>query len=223
MRRYSTNLTFVDMLFNLLIGFTSLFIIAFLLINPIADNGKIDPVTEFMITATWNDESPIDMDMWVRGPGINGADRNVIGYMNKDGRYMVLDRDDLGASNDSFLLNGEVVTVRRNIETVTINAIIPGEYVVNIHFFGPNNKQFYDRIEEIELTLYDMHPYNIKFSGKKKVSFREEVTVISFVVDADGFIKDVRSDIEVDKIRPADQSDAAVDGTIQIVPSTGDN
>ena len=31
MRRYSSNLAFVDLLFNLLVGFTSLFVIAFLL------------------------------------------------------------------------------------------------------------------------------------------------------------------------------------------------
>ena len=208
------------MLFNLLIGFTSLFIIAFLLINPIAEDGKIDPVTEFMITATWDDESPIDMDIWVRGPGINGADQNVIGFQNKDGRYKVLDRDDLGANNDSFLLNGEPVIVKRNIETVTINAIIPGEYIVNIHFFGPNREEHHNHVEEIELTIYDMHPYEIKFTGKKKVSFREEVTVVSFVVDADGFITDVRSDIEVDTIRPDTQT---VMETHHFVPNIGDD
>ena len=42
MRKYSTNLGFVDLLFNLLVGFVSLLLIAFLLINPIADDGKID-------------------------------------------------------------------------------------------------------------------------------------------------------------------------------------
>jgi len=47
MRKYSSNLAFVDLLFNLLVGFTSLLLLAFLLINPIADEGKIDPVSNF--------------------------------------------------------------------------------------------------------------------------------------------------------------------------------
>ena len=34
MRKYSSNLAFVDLLFNLLVGFTSLLLLAFLLINP---------------------------------------------------------------------------------------------------------------------------------------------------------------------------------------------
>ena len=68
MRKYSTNLGFVDLLFNLLVGFVSLLLIAFLLINPIADEGKIDPITEFIITTTWPDNSTIDVDLWVQGP-----------------------------------------------------------------------------------------------------------------------------------------------------------
>ena len=43
MRKYSSNLAFVDLLFNLLVGFTSLFIIAFLMINPIAKDGEVTP------------------------------------------------------------------------------------------------------------------------------------------------------------------------------------
>lgn len=221
MRRYSTNLTFVDMLFNLLIGFTSLFIIAFLLINPIADEGKIDPVTQFMLTATWDNESPIDLDVWVKGPGINGSNMNVIGFQNKDGRYMVLDRDDLGANNDSFMLNGEPMIVKRNIETVVINSIVPGEYVVNVHFFGPNREIHHNRLEEVEVTLYDMEPFTIKFTGKKSLSFREETTLVSFVVTEDGEITDVRSDIGLDKIRPEDGSVVPTAPTYSFVPEPG--
>lgn len=43
MRKYSSNLAFVDLLFNLLIGFASLFVIAFLMINPIAKTGAVTP------------------------------------------------------------------------------------------------------------------------------------------------------------------------------------
>ena len=80
MRKYSTNLGFVDLLFNLLVGFCSLLLIAFLLINPIADEGKIDPRSEFLIVATWPDNSVMDIDLWVKGP-----DGSVVSFKNKDG------------------------------------------------------------------------------------------------------------------------------------------
>lgn len=68
MRRYSSNIAFIDLLFNLLIGFTSLLLIAFLLINPVAEEGKIDPRSEFLITMSWLDTSGIDLDIWIEGP-----------------------------------------------------------------------------------------------------------------------------------------------------------
>ena len=65
MRKYSSNLAFVDLLFNLLVGFTSLFVIAFLLINPIAKSGVIDPPIRLMIEMRWDDSSPRDIDLHV--------------------------------------------------------------------------------------------------------------------------------------------------------------
>ena len=100
MRKYSTNLGFVDLLFNLLVGFVSLLLIAFLLINPIADDGKIDPVTEFIINVQWPDNSSIDIDLWVQGP-----EGTIVSFKQKDGNYMVLERDDLGISNDFVMIN----------------------------------------------------------------------------------------------------------------------
>ena len=44
---------FTDLLFNALLGFVVMFVLAFLLINPIAKSGAIDPKAEFLITLTW--------------------------------------------------------------------------------------------------------------------------------------------------------------------------
>jgi hypothetical protein len=38
---------FTDLLFNALLGFVVMFVLAFLLINPIAKSGAIDPKAEF--------------------------------------------------------------------------------------------------------------------------------------------------------------------------------
>ena len=218
MKRYSSNLAFVDMLFNLLIGFTSLFIIAFLLINPTAEEGKVTPITEFIITAAWDPDSPIDIDLWVRGPGPD--DRfTTVGYQGKDGRYMVLERDDLGITNDVYTVNGEQLVVARNIETLTINAIVPGEYVVAIHFFGPNNEKNLTHVEEVEVIVTEMNPYRIIYGEKKLLKFRQEISFVSFVVDKDGRVTDIRTDIDI-KVRPPNTRYEA--GTGPVAPATYD-
>lgn len=198
-RRYSSNLSFVDMLFNLLVGFTSLFILAFLLINPIADEGKIDPVTQLMITLTWDPDLPPDLDMHIRTP--NG---DIVSFRRRDNNWMVLDRDDLGASSDYYVVNGETLIVKKNVEVVSVNAIVPGEYVVNVHFYGCGGCLAFiekggddARIDNLlyEIEVIDMHPFKIVYSTIETIKLREEQTVATFIVDEEGNIKDIRTDI----------------------------
>ena len=197
MRKYSNNLAFTDLLFNLLIGFTSLLLIAFLLINPIAEEGKIDPRSEFMITSSWDDESSIDIDLWVKGP-----DDTIVGFPSKDGRYMVLERDDLGDTNDLIQLNGDTILIQRNLETLSINAIVPGEYIVTVHNYSTsvsNENEEYPT--PVTIDIMDMNPFSLDMSRTVKVRVKEEVPVFSFMVDEDGNIYDMNDQIDV-KIRP---------------------
>lgn len=197
MRKYSNNLAFTDLLFNLLIGFTSLLLIAFLLINPIAEEGKIDPRSEFIITSSWDDESAIDIDLWVKGP-----DDTIVGFPSKDGRYMVLERDDLGDTNDLIQLNGDTILIQRNLETLSINAIVPGEYIVTVHNYSTsvsNENEEYPT--PVTIDIMDMNPFSLDMSRTVKVRLKEEVSVFSFMVDEDGNIYDMNDQIDV-KIRP---------------------
>lgn len=59
---------FSDLLFNALLTFTFLFLMALLLMNPQAKSGIINPKAEFMITVSWPDNTPDDIDTWVEGP-----------------------------------------------------------------------------------------------------------------------------------------------------------
>ncbi len=59
---------FTDLLFNALLGFVVMFVLAFLLINPIAKSGAIDPKAEFLITLTWPDGRREDVDLYVEDP-----------------------------------------------------------------------------------------------------------------------------------------------------------
>jgi hypothetical protein len=187
MKDYSNNLVFVDLLFNLLVGFTSLFIIAFMLINPITKNATIDPPIVFIIECFWNNDSNTDIDLYVQGP-----DGNIVYYGNKDGSYMVLERDDLGKSNDTFIINDKVVTINRNYEMVTMSQLPPGEYVVNVHYFTKRGEP-----EPVEVAVTSIVPFKKIINREVILTPNQEVTVISFYVNSQGKVEDVRTDLSI--------------------------
>ena len=190
MRKYGSDTALSDMNLNLMLGFVVLFILAFLMINPVADKGKIDPDGLIMITLRWDKYSAKDMDLWVKGP-----DRTIVSYQSKDGRYIILDRDDLGGANDQIIVNGVVKTIARNLETVMITDLQDGEYVVNVHHFASAAGEIVVDVEVIGLL-----PYRIWFTGNATLTARREVTLVTFVVK-DGRVVDVRTDIQI-PLRP---------------------
>lgn len=187
MRKYSSNLAFVDLLFNLLVGFTSLFIIAFLLINPIAKKGTIDPPIVMMVEMRWDDSSYRDMDLYVRDPS-----GSVVYYANKENGYVTLKRDDLGNRNDSFIVNGEKVTIKRNYEVTTMTVLPDGDYVINVHQFSSRSHE----PVEVEVVVTGLQPYAVYYTGTVTIAPRQEATMIVFKV-VDGKVTDIRTDVEV--------------------------
>lgn len=67
-RRYVSNLAFIDLLFNLILGFVMLFLISFLLINNPAKTSEIEYKAEIMIVMSWQDDHEGDIDLWVETP-----------------------------------------------------------------------------------------------------------------------------------------------------------
>jgi len=189
MRRYSSNLAFVDLLFNLLVGFTSLFVIAFLLINPIAKNGVVDPPIRFMIEMSWDDESHNDMDLYLKGP-----DGKTVFYSHKANGYITLKRDDIGAQSDTFTLNGKTITVSRNYEITTMTSLPDGDYVVNVHFYSKKDAVF--NMQEVNVRVTDLQPYSVVFEGTASLEKFQERTLLVFRVK-DGQVVDKRTDVQV--------------------------
>ena len=64
--KYKTGWGFIDLLFNLLVGFTFMFILAFMLINPVAKKETVDPKAEYLVVVTWDNDSVYDIDTWVQ-------------------------------------------------------------------------------------------------------------------------------------------------------------
>jgi len=185
MRRHSQiGVAFTDLLFNALLGFVVMFMLAFLLINPIAKSGSIDPKAEFLITLTWPDGRAEDVDLYVEDPA-----GDLVWFRNREAGLMHLDRDDLGRRNDVVEIAGRLVVNPINQETVSIRGIVPGEYVVNLHLYRALDNQPVPATVKVE-----------KLNPKVELVFQGPVTLIEqgdertaarFLVGADGRILDV--------------------------------
>ena len=51
-------------LLKMIQALTFFFILAVLFMNPVAKKGIIDPKAEYLITVTWPDNNPDDIDTW---------------------------------------------------------------------------------------------------------------------------------------------------------------
>ena len=92
---------FSVMLFKALQVVAFLFFIALLVMNPEAKQGKIDTKAEFIITMTWPDSHPDDIDLYAEDPL-----GNIVWYHVREAGFMVLDRDDRGGLNNTIVVNG---------------------------------------------------------------------------------------------------------------------
>lgn len=187
MRKYSSNLAFVDLLFNLLVGFTSLFIIAFLMINPIAKQGTVEPPVMMLVEVQWDDDSRNDVDLWIKGPS-----DLLVGYTRKDGGYANLERDDLGIASDSYTVNGEKILIRRNYEVVSFTALPDGEYIINVQMFTG----LITTDEPVRIRVTIISPFNVVYEGEVILKKgKQEITAVSFIVE-DGKVVDSNTKIQ---------------------------
>lgn len=175
---------FIDLLFNALLGFTFLFLVAIMFMNPEAKSGIIDPKAEYIITVTWPDNNPNDIDTWVEDP-----DGRVIWFRNPESGLIHLDRDDRGSVSDTIKVDGKEVVNPLNQEVVTIRGTVQGEYVVNTHYYASDNEEPVDvtvKVEKVnpklEVVYYDTH--TLQQEGDEK-------TAVRFKIDRDGDVIDV--------------------------------
>lgn len=124
---------FSALLFNSLKAITFMFFISFAMINKPADEGKVDPKAEMIITVTWPDNDPDDVDTYVMDPA-----GNIVWYNQREAGLMHLERDDRGMFKDVFLLNNEEIVNPLNQETVAFRGLTDGEYIVNIVHYIAN-------------------------------------------------------------------------------------
>ena len=186
--RFKSAIGFIDLLFNILLGFAFLFIVAFLLIKPETKKKDFDRRAEFIVILEWNHDAPDDLDLYVQDPL-----ENRVSFRHSTVNFMHLDKDDLGSMNDTITnADGTVSTVRINREVVTIRGIIEGEYIINGHYYSERSyKQIAKKYKEltVKVELHKVNPYSILWVGEKKFTHRgQEETFVRFRLDKDGNI-----------------------------------
>jgi hypothetical protein len=186
MRRSSEiGVAFTDLLFNALLGFVVMFVLAFLLINPIARTGAVDAKAEFLITLSWPDGRSEDVDLYVEDPS-----GNLVWFRAREAGLMHLDRDDLGRTNDVIQITGREIVNPLNQEVVSIRGIQPGEYVVNLHLYRAAADA---RPVPATLKVEKLNPkVEIVFYGEIVLERpSDERTAVRFSLRADGRVADV--------------------------------
>ena len=184
--KYKSTIGFTDLLFNILVGFAFLFIIAFLLIKPEAKKEDFERRAEFVVVMEWDHDASGDIDLYVEDPS-----GKQVSFRYHNHNFMHLDKDDLGAMNDTVVnADGTISTVKINREVVTIRGIIKGEYTVNGHYYSART---YDKINPkkpvitVRVELHKVNPYSIAWVGEKTFTHRgQEETFLRFRLDETG-------------------------------------
>jgi len=209
--KYKSTIGFTDMLFNILVGFAFLFIIAFLLIKPEAKKEDFERRAEFVVVMEWDHDQPDDIDLYVQDP--TGTK---VHFRLPVTNFMYLDKDDLGFANDIVKnVDGTITKVNINREVVTIRGIIPGEYIINAHYYssrkwtgqtlstvsgdvrevgdivsvdrhGKGEKATGKKLT-VKIELHKVDPYKIWWLGEKTFTHRgQEETFVRFIIDQEG-------------------------------------
>ena len=167
------------MLFKALQVVAFLFFIALLLVAPETQSGKVDNKAEFLITMTWPDNHPDDIDTFVQDP-----QGQIVWFRRREADFMLLDRDDRGGINDFVVVNGKKVPTSTRQELITIRGIIAGEYTVNIYHFAAVTGQ----PVPVTVMVQKINP-KVTIVAKETINLLQggdEKTAVRFTLDAKG-------------------------------------
>ena len=181
--RYKSSFGFIDLLFNLLIGVTLMFFLAFLLINPVAKKKDIDAKAEFLVIVNWPNKSSNDVDVW-----ITDNYKHIVSFRARDRGLMHLDRDDLGRKNDTFMDGrGKIVQIFENREVISIRGMAERTYTVTVHLYMVDGMD--DPVTPVSVELVKINPYKVLQTKKVILNYRgDEKHLFTFTVQDDGLV-----------------------------------
>jgi len=177
---------FTDLLFNVLLSVILLFFVVLIFINPPAKTGIIDPKAEYIVSVSWPDGSPDDIDTWVENPS-----GEVVWFKNPSAGLMHLDRDDRGTTGDTLLVDGREVLNPLNNEVVTLRGVIPGQYVINLHYYDSQSRQPVDA--QVSLVKVNPRAEVLFYDTVRLDAVGSERTAVRFTLRPDGSVADVNT------------------------------
>lgn len=172
---------FIDLLFNTLMGFSFLFLVSLLFINPIADQAKVEKQAEYIISATWPQDLEDDIDLWMRAPT-----GHTVSYLEKETGWLHLERDDRGELNDTLLIDGKEEVHPINQEIITIRKRTTGEYIVNLFYYTKKSRKPVPvdiRVDRINPKYETVYRQTVNLD---KVN--QEQTAVRFTIKEDGSV-----------------------------------
>lgn len=176
---------FLDMAMGVIFVF-----LAVIMISTVEEPKKIavenvPPKAEYLIQLSWDDNSEDDIDLYVRSP-----DNQVVYFSRRQTPLMFLDADDLGRGNTMALPDGTTKTVPTRRETVTVRAIMPGEFCVNAHAYRKNSPP--GVVAHLVMTVTRLNPFSeITRATATFDTQGQEQTLANFTVAADGSVSAV--------------------------------
>ena len=115
---------FRDVILLVLVGFVAMVIMLLPHITVAKKESEQTRVPgNVIVEIHWPSNQTVDVDLWVKAPG-----EFPVGFWNQGGEIFNLLRDDLGFVGDATDENYEIVYSR---------GIPQGEYIVNVHMYGP--------------------------------------------------------------------------------------
>lgn len=178
-KNYSSNIGFIDILFNIMFCFVVLWVLAVITPDIPKPTNMLDPKSTYIVSMEWNEGSIADIDLHIKGP-----DDQVLNFMHKETGYMHLERDDLGRTNDVVFYNGEVIISPVNSEIAFITSPLEGHWVVNAYYYSDNITA---GVIDVTMKLISIENFSIvatrTFQLKKKWS---QFTAFSFSMDDKG-------------------------------------
>jgi hypothetical protein len=149
------------------------------------NDATIKAKAEFVISVFWPDELDDDIDTWLKDP-----QGRIVFYKNKEVGIMHIDRDDRGMLNDTVLANGIRVKVKTNQELTTIRGFIPGEWILNLHYY---RRQEPVKPVPVTVTITKLNP-KTEIILKKTITldqYWQEETIARFEMSSNGEILNV--------------------------------
>lgn len=178
--KWMNNTPLLDLLFTLVLLFFSTTIIYAMMVSVDEKKHNVEIKGKLiMIAVTWPDDSKDDVDSFCEDP--NG---NIVYYGNKAAGLMHLDRDDLGSSNDTIILeDGTPFVIKSNRELITIRGTTKGEYTVNVFCFN----KYDDKPIPVKVTIIKINPYSVIDEHTVILEANgQEKTICRFTLDEDG-------------------------------------